>query len=219
MSITGVFTSAKNDTNEINEIPKGKNPMSNDNRFVIKAVRLSFPNLFTKAKYDGEETKYEATFLIPKEDEATLTIIKDAIKKELLEKFSSADKIPKGITKGVRNCLRDGDDVEYDGYAGCMSLKASNKNRPRTLGRDKKPVEADSGTLYAGCYVDAILNIWIQNNAYGSRINCSLMAVRFREDGDAFGAGAIPSDIDDGFEDLEDDELEPSDVSDEEMDF
>lgn len=185
-------------------------------RFTLSNVRLSFPSLFEKAQYDGKETKYEATFLIPKENEEQLELIKKHTKKALLEKFGSADKIPKGITKGVRYCLRDGDDVEYDGYAGQMSFKASNSKRPRTMNRKKEPCEAESGLLYSGCYVDAIVEIWIQNNNYGSRVNANLLAVRHREDGEAFGAGGIPEDVDNDFDDLPEEEVE--ELSPEEID-
>ena len=183
----------------------------------LRNVRLSFPHLFEKAVYDGNETKFEATFLIPKDDEEQLASIRSEMKKKLLEKFVTADKIPKGITKGIRNCLRDGDDQEYDGYADHMSFKASNKHRPRTMGRDKKPIEPESGLLYAGCYVDAIVDVWVQDNKYGSRINANLMAVRHRADGEAFGAGGIPDGVEDGFEDLEDEEVE--ELAEEDLDF
>lgn len=184
--------------------------------FTLKNVRLSFPHVFEKASYNGQETKYEATLLIPKNNDQ-LETVKKHTKEALLEKFTTADKIPKGITKGVRNCLRDGDDQEYDGYAGHMSFKASNNNRPRTLGRDKKPIQPESGLLYAGCYVDAIVEIWVQNNQYGARINANLLALRHREDGEAFGAGGIPDGVEDDFEDLEDEEAK--ELEDEDLDF
>ena len=177
-------------------------------RFTIKNVRLSFPNLFEKASYDGTPTKYEASFLIPKDDKANLAVINKAIMESLIEKFKTKDKIPKGITKGVKNCLRDGDDVDYDGYAGCMSLKAANKSRPTTLDRKKNNIGPDSGMLYAGCYVDAVCEIWTQDNQYGKRINCNLFAIRHRGEGEPFGAGSIPDGVADDFEDLEDDDSE-----------
>ena len=186
-------------------------------RFTLTNVRLSFPHVFDKAKYDDKETKFEATLLIPKEETEQLETIKTATKKALLEKFGSADKIPKGITKGVRYCLRDGDDQEYDGYAGNMSFKASNKNRPRTMGRNKKPITADDGLLYAGCYVDAIVEIWVQSNQYGSRVNANLQALRHRADGEAFGAGGIPDDVEDDFEDLEEEAV--ADLEEEDLDL
>lgn len=183
-------------------------------RFTLTNVRLSFPHVFDKATYDGKPTKFEATLLIPKEDEETIAMIKSQASKALIEKFGSKDKIPKGITKGVRFCLRDGDDVEYDGYAGHMSFKAANDARPRTMDRKKNPIGADSGLLYAGCYVDAVCELWVQNNAYGSRINANLFAIRHRADGEPFGAGGIPSDVEDDFEDLEEEEIEAMEVED-----
>ena len=38
----------------------------------LNNVRLSFPNLFKKAVFSGEETKYEATFLLDKKKHADL---------------------------------------------------------------------------------------------------------------------------------------------------
>ena len=186
-------------------------------RFTLTNVRLSFPHVFEKAEYDGKPTKFEATLLIPKDDEAQLELIRSHAKAALKEKFGTPDKIPKGITKGVRFCLRDGDDVEYDGYSGCMSFKAANGNRPRTMDRKKEPIGPESGLLYAGCYVDAIVEIWVQNNKYGSRINANLMALRHREDGEAFGAGGIPNDVDDDFDDLDDEAVADLDTDDIDM--
>lgn len=177
-------------------------------RFQLRNVRLSFPHLFKKASYDGKETKFEATLLVPKSDKAQIKLIKEHTIQALKDEFGSTDKIPKGITKGVRNCLRDGDDVDYDGYADNMSFKAANGKRPRTMDRDKTPVTEEDSKLYAGCYVDAVVEIWIQNNAYGSRVNANLMAVRFRSDGEPFGAGSIPDDVEDDFDELEEEELE-----------
>lgn len=184
-------------------------------RFLLTNVRLSFPNVFEKGSYDGKETKYEATFLIPKSDTDTIAMIKKHAKTALLEKFGSADKIPKAITQPDKFCLRDGDGVDYDGYAGHWSFKASNKGRPCTLDRNKNPITPESGLLYAGCYVDASVEIWIQNNSGekgGKRINANLFAVRHRKDGEPFGAGSVPAGVADDFEDLEEEELEELEV-------
>ena len=91
----------------------------------LNAVRLSFPSLFRKAVFEGSETKYEATFLLDKEDHADLikaikSDIANRIKTDLKGAKLSSDKI----------CLKDGDDFDYTGYAGCMSIKASNNKRP-----------------------------------------------------------------------------------------
>ena len=41
-------------------------------KYQLKNVRLSFPSLFHKAKFEGAETKYEATFLLDKEEHAEI---------------------------------------------------------------------------------------------------------------------------------------------------
>lgn len=54
------------------------------------------------------------------------------------------------------------------------------------------------GKPYSGCYVNATLEIWPQDNKFGRRINCQLKALQFVRDGDAFGGGApaSPDDFD-----------------------
>jgi hypothetical protein len=164
-------------------------------RFTLKNVRLSFPSVFKKSVYNGVEGKYEATFLVDKADEATKAKIDKAIEAAIKE---AKIKVPSD-----KRCMKDGDEVEYDGYAGMWSLKASTNKRPQVIDRDKSPLTEDDDRIYAGCYVNASVDIWIQNNQYGKRANANLYAVQFVKDGDPFGAGSV--DVSDDFEDLDDD--------------
>ena len=148
----------------------------------LNNVRLSFPSLFRKASFNGEETKFEATFLIDKETQADLVkeikaAIAEKVKVDLKGAKLPADKI----------CLKDGDDVDYDGYAGHISIKASNDKRPPVFGRDKSPLAEDDNVIYAGCYVNAIVELWAMNNQWGKRINAKLLGVQFVRDGSPFG--------------------------------
>jgi hypothetical protein len=168
----------------------------------LQNVRLSFPSLFRRAVFGGEETKYEATFLIDKaEGEVKVTEIWAAINALVKEKNKgkalAADKL----------CLKDGDDIEYDGYAGTMSIKASGKKRPMVIGTDKAPLTEDDGKPYSGCYVNAVLELWFQDNQFGKRINANLLGVQFVKDGAPFGDGVTASvddfdEIDDQMEDF-----------------
>jgi len=180
-------------------------------KVVLKNVRLSFPKLWRPdvgQRDDGTTTrKYKANFLIDKKKQkALIQEINDAIQDALEDKFGA--KIPK--LKPEKFCLRDGDDEEYDGYEGMMYLGASNSKKPPIVGRNKEPLSEDDGKPYAGCYVNAVVHIWVQNNEAdkgGKRVNASLEAVQFVRDGEAFGAPAI--DVDEVFDDLgEDDEDE-----------
>jgi hypothetical protein len=154
-------------------------------KIILKNVRISFPSLFKKGSFNGEETKYESTFLLDKVEHAdSITEIKaqiaDLVKSNLKGSKVPADKI----------CLRDGDEVEYDGYAGCYSIKCSTKKRPIVIDRDRSPLTEDDGKPYGGCYVNASIDLWVQNNAYGKRINSTLLAVQFAKDGEPFADGS-----------------------------
>lgn len=167
----------------------------------LKNVRLSFPSIFTRSVFNEEEGKYEATFLIPKDDVKTKKIIDEAIEAAL-----TAAKVPnvprdKYCIKEGNDCLnRDGE--VYDGYEGHWALKASQNKRPTVINRDKTPLTQDDDVIYAGCYVNAVIDFWIQNNKFGKRVNANLYGVQFVKDGEPFGSG--PVDVTDEFDDLED---------------
>lgn len=193
-------------------------------RIMLKNVRLSFPSLHRTETYEGADTgKYTSTLIIDKDEEMVRQFVSHA-KAKLLEKYESEDKVPK-IFKSMlkdplgaeRFCLRDGDDTDYDGYAGMLTLKATNRVQPRLLSANKTEVDPEhiEGVFYSGCYVNASVDLWIQDNGFGKRINANLMGVQFHADGEPFGAGGIPSDLDDDFEvtevteeDFDDDDIE-----------
>lgn len=166
-------------------------------RIVLKDVRLSFPSLFKRASFDGQEGKFEATFLIDKND-PQLKKIEAAMNAKLNDYFKG--KVPKGL----KSCLNDGDEKDYDGYAGMMSLKAASNKRVTIIDRDKTPLAEEDNKPYAGCYVNASIDFWVQDNNYGKRINCNLVGVQFSKDGEPFGAGAI--DATDDFDEIDDDD-------------
>lgn len=168
----------------------------------LNNVRLSFPSLFQKASFQGSEGKFEATFLISKDAQSELIKkIGDSIKSGVSENLKGA-KVP-----ADKLCFKDGDDFSYDGYEGTMSFKASNSKRPMVIDNDKSPLTEDDNKLYAGCYVNAVVELWYQNNAYGKRVNANLLGVQFYKHGDPFGDGVSASADDfDAFDDFDDDD-------------
>ena len=173
-------------------------------KLVAKGVRASFPCLFETEKYNGTDTeKYAITLLIPK-DSDTVKQIKDAMAAVSAEKFG------KTPPKGLKLCLQDGDEKEYDGYANHVYLKATTKRRPVVIDKDKTPLTADDGKPYAGCYVNASIDFWAMDNQYGKRILCNLNGVQFAKDGEPFGSGGNTAmgdfdDISDSSDDAGDD--------------
>jgi len=168
----------------------------------LSNVRLSYPSLFRKANFNGEETKYEATFLLNKDSHAALikeikAAIDDKIKTDLKGIKLASDKI----------CLKDGDDSGNDSYANHYTLKAANNKRPLVIDKDKSPLSEDDNRIYSGCYVNASIELWVQNNAYGKRINATLLGVQFYKDGEPFADGGSTASVDDfdAFDDDDDD--------------
>ena len=157
----------------------------------IKNARLSFPSLFRKAQFQGEETKFEATLMLHKEDHAdTIAEIQNAIKAGIKEHLKGA-KVP-----ADKICLKDGDESGRDEYEGHFTLKAANNKRPKVIDRDKTPLTEDDDKPYSGCYVNAVVDLWYQNNGYGKRVNANLLGVQFYKDGEAFESGSVADDDD-----------------------
>lgn len=169
-------------------------------KMTLTNVRLSFPSLFKKAIFDGEATKFEATFLVSKDDPQVAKINK-AIDSFLAEKF------PKGAPKSVkRTVFVDGDTKEYDGYENMMAFKGSNNKRPTIIDRDKTPIIEEDNILYAGCYVNAIVDLWYSDHPKGGKqVLGNVLGVQFVKDGEAFGADTTAAA--DDFDDISDDDF------------
>ena len=71
-------------------------------KFKLKNVRLSFPSIFKRSEFNGQEGKFEATFLISKEQQ------KDLIK-EIEAKIALIQKDNKAKVSPDKICFKDGD--------------------------------------------------------------------------------------------------------------
>lgn len=181
---------------------------------ILKNVRLSFAALDEPEEQrndDGEVTghRYKANFLISKDDDdkdavANLAKIKAGAKEAKIAEYGEDVKNwPK--YQPHRLCLRDGDMETWDGYEGHFYLSAARnaeKDGPPTVltprkdkdGKWIRPMPGDAQYPYSGCYVNAIVRIWAQDNKHGKRINGALESVQFLRDGDAFGRGRVNAD-------------------------
>ena len=168
----------------------------------LKNARLSFPSLFQKAEFDGVKTKFEGTFLLDKTTQADqIKIVEKAI-----DDFLSA-KFPNGAPKSIkRTVFVDGDSKDYDGYANQMGFKGSNTKRPTVVDRDRSPIAEDDGIIYAGCYVNAIVDLWYSDHPKGGKqVLGNVMGVQFVKEGSTFGADTTSSAEE--FDELENDEM------------
>jgi len=163
-------------------------------KMTIKNTRLSFANLWQPVAKFGGDPKYEASFILdPKSPDGNdnLNRFRAIVRQLENEAFDGVemptDKLP----------IKDGNDKDYDGWKDMLIISASDRGRPVVVDWDKHPVlEGEDGAPYSGCMVDASINIWAMNNKFGKRICASLLAVRFRADGDSFKGSSVDLDAD-----------------------
>lgn len=179
----------------------------------LQDVRLAFAEIFTAKKFQGTgEAAYSACLIIdPKKtrafDEAGKPVkLTDAIEAVAKDKWGGkAAAVLAEMRKKDNVCFRtepktNASGEVYDGFDGMYHISTRGKTRPLVIDRDKRQLTAEDGVVYSGCYVNASLELWAQDNSYGKRINATLRGVQFLRDGDAFVGGSPASE--DEFEDL-----------------
>lgn len=167
-------------------------------------VRLSYPNLFVPKGFNEEDTnpKYSASFILDDvKDAKQIATVQAAIDQLIAE--NKLGKLPPD-----KKCLRSGDTKDKAGYGdGTHYVSASNTRKPQVVDTNingRSPLDKDDSRIFGGCYVNAVVNLWVQNNKYGKRVNASLEAVQYARPGEPFGAA--PVDADDAFGSIPDDD-------------
>lgn len=183
-------------------------------KLLIKNVRMAFPSIFEPEAFGDGDPAYGAKFIIP-QSHPQLAEIRKAVVAAGAEKW--AEKAP-----GILAVLKDDKKVAwvegpyrnkngeiYDGFEGMYHLSTRNGGKapvkPSVFDQQNRAVTQADGVVYSGCYVDASVEFYAQDNGYGRRINCSLRGVRKAGDGDSFGGGnaasaddfGAPADIED----------------------
>lgn len=174
-----------------------------EGQVLITKARLGYPKLWAASGIKGDPTskpRYGAALYIPKEDVKT----KASIDKEI-------ERLSKVHFKGVRPkskdlCIKDGDGEDGDENTVGHWIVSANRNleqgRPQVIDRDRSPLTADDGKPYAGCYVNALISVYVPKN--WGKICASLEVVQFAKDGEPFGAGRV--NVDDVMPDLVDED-------------
>lgn len=166
----------------------------------VDNVRLAFPAIFKPQSFNDGDPRFSAVLIIPT-DHPDVSKVKATMQEVAKKKWGNdAAEIFKTLVSKGRVCLRPGsdkrkDDGKYpDGFGpDMMFINASNATRPSVFDADKSPLVGADGRPYAGCYVNATVDIWAQDNQYGKRINATLTGVQFYRHGDAFSGGAPAS--------------------------
>ncbi len=198
---------------------------------ILNRVRMSHPHLWVpQPPMAGSQSgpKFDGTFLFPVGSEND-TLAQGAFIKEAQATFGPNFATIVGALDKGKKCLRNGDQkltkegVVAEGYAGQRFIVAKNKVRPMVIAKrfhEGKPVQLnDQGATfqngvsiavpfeckvpYAGCYVNAKVEIYAMNKPGLQGIYANLIAVQFEDDGESFGGGGTPNA--EGFEEGEDD--------------
>lgn len=153
-------------------------------RILLNNVPVSFPSIFKKARYKGEETKYEGTFILDKKEHAKeIEIIQKEIDRVLAESFNTT----RAKFSSERICLKDGDESENEKSAGKFTIKATNNEKPKAVDLSKRILTEDNNPFYSGAIVNAAIGIWPMNNTYGKKILANLYGIQFVKDGIRLG--------------------------------
>lgn len=183
---------------------------------IIKHAILDWNHLIVpKAKNPGDEPKYQATFMFPKNTPETQEFIKRY--KKVFDEVS-IEKYGKVLTfAGDKVLLRDGEIMaqscttdKRDYLSEYFILTSRNKDKPLCVNAKKELVVSEAESpFYRGCIVNAIVDIYAftekKTNTPG--IYASLKNVMFYKDGQRIagsGATAKLSDFD-AFEEAEED--------------
>jgi hypothetical protein len=168
----------------------------------LNCVRLSFAQLFEAKTVNGEgKAAFSASFLISPND-PQVAVINAAIDAVGKDKWGAKGETNvKAMRAADKVCLHNGDlKANYEGFEGMLFISSRNPLRPLVIDTDRTPLVEADGKPYSGCFVNASIELWAQDNNYGKRINATLLGVQFFKDGESFSGGAIAS-VDD-FDDL-----------------
>ena len=183
----------------------------------LKHVRIAFiDDLFIPQAFEGKgDLRHTATFIV-EPGSANDKLIQEAIKAEAVglwgKKADAMLEDLRGDKKNYsyqKNKKSSSGDI-YEGFEDRYALSSVRKAKdgaPLFLHNIKDPetgkakrLTGSEGIIYAGCYVNAKVEMWAQSGKY-TGMRCGLLGVQFDGPGDSFGGASRATD--DGFDALE----------------
>lgn len=174
-------------------------------KVILRNVRISFPKIWRDNcdVDDSGKKRYTATFIYDRDGENHKTM-QNAVEAAAAAKWGAkGPAILKSVSAANKVCIKNGDaKAQYEGFEGNIYTAASNRVPPALRDRDNTKLEDDNGRIYAGCYVNVVLDVYgHEHPKSGKQVNAQLMGVQFVDDGDSFGGGGKTA-SDDDFDDL-----------------
>jgi hypothetical protein len=157
--------------------------------------RVAFQSVFkAKAFSEDQDPKFEITMLFPKGSD--LSELKRVAKLAVSEKWGDSP------PKNLRSPFKDGDEKEYDGFAGHITVKAVSDRRPGLVDRDGTKIISEE-EFYSGCYAVATVVAFPyggKGSPYSPGVSFGLRNIMKIRDGEPFEGGAT---AEEDFEDVE----------------
>lgn len=182
-------------------------------KVMVSNVRIAFPELFQPKAFQDSEPAFSAVLAVDPANKVNVSMLDDAMAQAAKDKWGDRapgilkDLVSKGRVGFVKAPKTTSGGEVLDGFDGMFTLSTRSKPNqpPLILDRDRTKLTTDTGRIYGGCYVNASVSCWAQDNQFGKRINFQLLGVQFVRDGDAFTGGgrATPDD----FADVPEDDL------------
>jgi Protein of unknown function (DUF2815). len=164
-------------------------------KFNIENGRIAFANdIWTAKSVNGSKPAFAASFLIPPTHPAVAKLRALFVKLANEQWGAKGAAQLKALEATDKLCLHNGDTKTYAGYAGNLYVSARNQTKPRVVDRNANDITQESGIVYSGCRVIALLEIWTQDNQFGKRINATLRGVQFFSDDERFSGGGAATD-------------------------
>ena len=171
---------------------------------MLTNTRLSFPQLVEARAYqEGQAKKFSADLILDPAGEDWKKVM-HSVMQSAQEKWGDNAQAVLQMCQADRKLRAFGNGAEkvdkktfkpYEGYEGAVYVSANNANPPQMIESNGKSVDptntmayqALARKMYGGCYVNAAIKFWIQDNKYGRGIRCELIALQFAKDGEPFG--------------------------------
>ena len=188
----------------------------------LKHVRIAFiDELFEPGQYEGKgDFRHTATFIVEPgsaNDKAIQAAIESEAKTAWGKNAASMLEDLRGDKKAFsyqKNKKDKAGDI-YDGFKNMYALSGVRKQKdgsPLFLHNVKDPstgkaqrLTGKEGVIYAGCYVNAKVEMWAQQGTHRG-MRCGLLGVQYDAPGDSFGGASRATD--DGFEAIEAEETD-----------
>lgn len=171
---------------------------------MLTNARLSFPQLVEpRAFQEGQPKKYSADLILAPDSPDWIKFQREIMAAVQAKWADKAQGVLQMVSADRKlRCFGNGTEkvdkktfLPYEGYAGMVYVSANNGNMPQMVESSGKAVDptntmayqAIARKLYGGCYVNAAVKPWIQDNAFGRGIRCELVALQFAKDGEPFG--------------------------------